>query len=138
MTAISFDDDAYWDGQHLIFWASRGNDRTRCRMGRSSINGLPGFTNASSQEIDMRKSELAELLKPFASRKISAGEYIPDLRIRTVEVIGKKRYRNKRWYPVSGVPFPSQPVRSRPGHELSSPRMRAATHEALGLRRRKT
>ena len=86
MAKMSFDDDANWDGECLIFWATRGTERIRCWIGRKSINGLPGFTNSSSQEIGVRKQELSELLKPTASRMIAAGKYGPDLNIKTVEV----------------------------------------------------
>jgi hypothetical protein len=91
MSAITFDDEVHWDGDDLTFWANRGTERIRCQIGRKSINGLPGFTNATSQEIGIRKVELAELIKPNASRMILAGKYNRDLIIKTVQVYWEER-----------------------------------------------
>jgi len=91
MSAITFDNEAHWDGEKVTFWANYGTDRIRCQIGRKSINGLPGFTNAASREIDMRMSELIDLIKPNAARMILAGKYKPDLAIKTVQVYWEVR-----------------------------------------------
>jgi hypothetical protein len=91
MPAIEFDADAHWDGDQLIFWANRDGERIRCLIGRRSINDLPGFTTASSQEINARKLELAALIKPNATNMISAGKYSPDLTIKTVQVYWEEK-----------------------------------------------
>jgi hypothetical protein len=91
MPVIKFDADAHWDGDQLIFWASRDGERIRCLIGRRSINDLPGFTTASSQEIGARKLELVALIKPNAANMILAGKYSPDLKIKTVQVYWEEK-----------------------------------------------
>jgi hypothetical protein len=91
MTEIRFDGDARWDGDQLVFWATRGTERIRCLIGRRSINDLPGFTHATSQEINTRRQELVRLLKQNASNMIRDGKYDPDLTIKSVRVYWEEK-----------------------------------------------
>jgi hypothetical protein len=83
--AVTFDDQITWDGGVLHLRAIRGSERIRCRVGRETIAELPGFTQASSLEIDERKAQAAELLKPSIVHKIEIGGFDHGL-IRTVTV----------------------------------------------------
>jgi len=40
MPAITFDDEAAWNGDFLVFWARRGTAHIRCQARRRAINEL--------------------------------------------------------------------------------------------------
>jgi hypothetical protein len=82
---VAFDDQVTWDGGTLHLRATCGAERIRCRAGRETIAGLAGFTDASSLEIDERKAQAAELLKPSIVHKIEIGGFDHGL-IKTVTI----------------------------------------------------
>jgi hypothetical protein len=75
MSAITFDDEAAWNGDFLVFWARRGTAHIRCQARRRAINELPGFKEASSQTIGVKKREIVELLKPYVLPEIQKNNF---------------------------------------------------------------
>jgi hypothetical protein len=75
MSAIRFDDEAAWNGDFLVFWAWRGSAHIRCQARRRAINELPGFKEASSQTIGVKKREIVELLKPYVLPEIQKNNF---------------------------------------------------------------
>lgn len=69
---VEFDSDVGFDGSLLIGWANVGSRRIRCLAGRAAINEIPGFTQASAEEIRNRKREIFQKLKPVFIRKIES------------------------------------------------------------------
>jgi hypothetical protein len=75
MPAITFDDEAAWNGDFLVFWARRGAAHIRCQARRRAINELPGFKEASSQMIGVKRREIVELLKPYVLPEIQKNNF---------------------------------------------------------------
>jgi hypothetical protein len=83
MSAITFDDEAAWNGDFLVFWARRGRAHIRCQARRRAINELPGFKEASSQTIGVKKREIVELLKPYVLPEIQKNNFSRAVDIQT-------------------------------------------------------
>jgi hypothetical protein len=75
MLMIKFDEEVAWNGDFLVFWARRGSAHIRCQARRRAINELPGFKEASSQAIGVRKKEIVELLKPFVLPELQKNNF---------------------------------------------------------------
>jgi len=87
MLAIRFEEEVAWDGDYLVFWAWRGKTHIRCQAKRKAINELPGFKEASSQTIQIKKQEIVELLKPYVLPKIEKNDFSRSVIIQTAEVL---------------------------------------------------
>jgi hypothetical protein len=75
MQPITFEDEAAWNGDFLVFWAWRGSAHIRCQARRTAINELPGFKEASSQTIGAKKREIVELLKRYVLPEIQKNDF---------------------------------------------------------------
>jgi hypothetical protein len=75
MLPITFDGEAAWNGDFLVFWARRGCAHIRCQARRRAINELPGFSEESSQTIGAKKQEIVELLKRYVLPEIQKNDF---------------------------------------------------------------
>jgi hypothetical protein len=92
---ITFDDHIGWNGEFIVFWATKDDERIRCAAPRKLVNELPGFKDANKQTIGERRKQVRNLLAPHALEKIRLNDFAPSPRIKTVYLspvdLGPKR-----------------------------------------------
>lgn len=75
---IEFDEDVFWDGDNLLFWATKGRDRIRCEVSRKAVDELVAQNPQFSQNITDRNKQIAAHVRLYLAKKIEAGQVVVD------------------------------------------------------------